>query len=94
MSARSYVSGAGEVEIQSTIGLTLGNRRRIVSGSIPHGEIQQLLDMISDIRGIDINGDLFVSAPAGSGAPERSSLVDALGRATWYDPQARGPKFG
>jgi predicted ATP-dependent serine protease len=49
----------GEVEIQSTIGLTLGNRRRIVSGSIPHGEIQQLLDMISDIRGIEINDTDF-----------------------------------
>jgi predicted ATP-dependent serine protease len=62
VSARSYVSGMGEVEIQSTIGLTFGNRRRIVSGSIPHGEIQQLLDMISDIRGIDINDtDFFVS---------------------------------
>ena len=45
-------------------------------------------------RGIDVNGDLLVSRPAGSGAPERSSLVDALGCATWYDPQARGPKFG
>ena len=47
-----------------------------------------------EIRGIDVNGDLLVSPPAGSGAPARSSLVDALGRATWYDPQARGPKFG
>src|SRR5258705_132012 len=45
-------------------------------------------------RGIDVNGDLLVSQPAGSGAPERSSLKDALGRAAWYDPQARGPKFG
>jgi hypothetical protein len=45
-------------------------------------------------RGIDVNGDLLVSLPAGSGAPARSSLVDALGRAAWYDPQARGPKFG
>ena len=45
-------------------------------------------------RGIDVNGDLLVGMPAGSGAPVRSSLVDALGRATWYDPQARGPKFG
>jgi Biotin/lipoate A/B protein ligase family len=45
-------------------------------------------------RGIDVNGDLLVSPPAGSGVPERTSLVDALGRANWYDPQARGPKFG
>jgi hypothetical protein len=45
-----------------------------------------------EIRGIDVNGDLLVRT--GGGAPERSSLVDALGRANWYDPQARGPKFG
>jgi biotin-(acetyl-CoA carboxylase) ligase len=45
-------------------------------------------------RGIDVNGDLLVAMPAGNGAPARSSLVDALGRATWYDPQARGPNFG
>jgi hypothetical protein len=45
-------------------------------------------------RGIDVNGDLLISPPAGGRAPERASLVDALGRATWYDPQARGPKFG
>jgi biotin-(acetyl-CoA carboxylase) ligase len=45
-------------------------------------------------RGIDVNGDLLVSLPAGGGPPERTSLVDALRRATWYDPQARGPKFG
>ncbi len=45
-------------------------------------------------RGIDVNGDLLVRQPAENGAPARSSLVDALGRATWYDPQARGPKFG
>jgi biotin-(acetyl-CoA carboxylase) ligase len=45
-------------------------------------------------RGIDVNGDLLVSLPAGRTPPERSSLVDALERADWYDPQARGPKFG
>jgi len=44
-------------------------------------------------RGIDVNGDLLVSLPVGGGAPARDSLVDALGRATWYDAQARGPKF-
>jgi len=47
-----------------------------------------------EIRGIDVNGDLLVAMPAGSGPPARSSLVDALGRASWYDAQARGPKFG
>lgn len=45
-------------------------------------------------RGIDGNGDLLVSLPNGRAPPERSSLVDALTRASWYDPQARGPKFG
>jgi hypothetical protein len=45
-------------------------------------------------RGIDVNGDLLVSLPADRSALERSSLVDALGRVDWYDPQARGPKFG
>ena len=45
-------------------------------------------------RGIDANGDLLVSPPASRGAADRTSLVDALGRAAWYDPQARGPKFG
>jgi hypothetical protein len=45
-------------------------------------------------RAIDVNGDLLVSLPAGSGPPDRNSLVDALARADWYDRQARGPKFG
>jgi hypothetical protein len=45
-------------------------------------------------RTIDLNGDLLVSPPAGSGRPDRSSLVDALASAAWYDPQARGPKLG
>ncbi|WP_291844682.1 biotin/lipoate--protein ligase family protein [Bradyrhizobium sp.] len=45
-------------------------------------------------RGIDVNGDLLVSQPAGRGPPQRSSLVDALRSASWYDPQARGPKLG
>jgi biotin-(acetyl-CoA carboxylase) ligase len=45
-------------------------------------------------RGIDVNGDLLVSLPAGGGAPARSSLVDALASANWYDRQARGPKLG
>ena len=44
-------------------------------------------------RTIDRNGDLLIKG-AGGGPPERTSLVDALARAAWYDPQARGPKFG
>lgn len=47
-----------------------------------------------EIRRIDVNGDLLVGLPAGREAPARSSLVDALRRATWYDAQARGPKLG
>jgi hypothetical protein len=43
-------------------------------------------------RGIDLNGDLLVSA--GGGPADRSSLMDALAKASWYDPQARGPKLG
>ena len=45
-------------------------------------------------RAIDLNGDLLVKPPAGSGPPDRTSLVDALARVAWYDRQARGPKFG
>jgi biotin-(acetyl-CoA carboxylase) ligase len=47
-----------------------------------------------EIRAIDANGDLLVKLPAGSGPPDRSSLRDALAKADWYDPHARGPKFG
>jgi biotin-(acetyl-CoA carboxylase) ligase len=45
-------------------------------------------------RTIDLNGDLLVAPPAGRGSPDRTGLVDALARADWYDPQARGPKPG
>jgi biotin-(acetyl-CoA carboxylase) ligase len=45
-------------------------------------------------RSIDLNGDLLVKLPTGSGPPERTGLVDALARVAWYDPQARGPKSG
>jgi biotin-(acetyl-CoA carboxylase) ligase len=45
-------------------------------------------------RGIDVNGDLLVSPPAGREPPDRSGLVDALARSSWYAPQARGPKLG
>jgi biotin-(acetyl-CoA carboxylase) ligase len=44
-------------------------------------------------RAIDRNGDLLVRPPEGR-APDRVSLVEALAKATWYDPQARGPKLG
>jgi hypothetical protein len=45
-------------------------------------------------RGFDLNGDLMIRPATGSAPPERSSLVDALAAATWYDPHERGPKFG
>jgi biotin-(acetyl-CoA carboxylase) ligase len=45
-------------------------------------------------RAIDGNGDLLVALPGSSGPPERTPLVDALARANWYDPHARGPKLG
>ncbi len=52
------------------------------------------LNKAGEIRAIDRNGDLLVKPPAGSGPPDRSSLVDALARVAWYDRQARGPKLG
>jgi len=45
-------------------------------------------------RSIDLNGDLLVRPGTGSGPPDRTSLVDALAKVAWKDPQARGPKFG
>lgn len=45
-------------------------------------------------RAIDTNGDLLIRPAAGNATPERISLVDALAKAAWYDPRARGPKFG
>ena len=44
-------------------------------------------------RSIDLNGDLVVKPPAGGGPADRSSLVDGLAQAAWYDPRERGPKF-
>jgi len=45
-------------------------------------------------RAIDLNGELLVRQAGSSGPSERRSLVDALTRSNWYDPQARGPKLG
>jgi len=47
-----------------------------------------------EVRAIDVTGDLLVKLPASSGPPDRSSLVDALAKADWYDPHSRGPKLG
>ena len=46
-----------------------------------------------ELRSIDCNGDLMIKLPLGKGAPDRLALVDALTRAAWYDPEARGPTF-
>jgi hypothetical protein len=45
-------------------------------------------------RAIDLNGELLVRPTGRSEPPDRTSLVDALARMSWYDPQARGPKLG
>lgn len=44
-------------------------------------------------RGIDVNGDLLVSAAA-KGPPTRISLLDALASVSWYDLEYRAPKLG
>jgi hypothetical protein len=43
-------------------------------------------------RGIDRNGDLLTNAPFDMGAADRTSLLDGLSRAAWYDPGLGGPK--
>lgn len=45
-------------------------------------------------RGIDVNGDLLIKTPAASGPTVRRSLVDALAKVAWYDPEYRAPKLG
>jgi len=59
-------------------------------GSIGHRKTRRRL---ANRRTIDGNGDLLIKGADG-GPPERTSLVDALARAAWYNPQARAPKFG
>ena len=64
-----------------------------------HRLIAKLLEQGSarEMRILDIGsgqGDLLVKLPSGSGPPDRTSLVDALAQAAWYDPRERGPKFG
>jgi hypothetical protein len=48
---------------------------------------------VGERRGIDRNGDLLVKVPLNMGAPDRTSLLDGLSRAAWYDPGLRGPKL-
>lgn len=45
-------------------------------------------------RGLDVNGDLLVHAPLDRGPPERTPLVEGLGRADWYDKRHGAPKLG
>jgi hypothetical protein len=60
--------------------------------SIARDYLERLLKgKAGEHRGIDVNGDLLVRLPAGT--PERTGLVDALAAVSWYDAQARGPKF-
>jgi hypothetical protein len=42
-------------------------------------------------RSIDANGDLLVRRVAAA-EPLRLSLVDALSRVSWLDPETRGPR--
>ena len=44
-------------------------------------------------RSIDRDGDLLLNAPLDMGTPDRTSLLDGLARAAWYDPRLRGPKL-
>jgi hypothetical protein len=49
----------------------------------------------ADVRhGIDLNGDLLVKAAAANGLSTRYSLVDALAKVAWYDPEYRAPRLG
>ena len=45
-------------------------------------------------RGIDVNGDLLIRTPAEKRPVARNSLVDALAKVAWYDPDHRAPKLG
>jgi hypothetical protein len=42
-------------------------------------------------RGIDVNGDLLTHVIGQPGEAERTSLLDALAKASWYDPETREP---
>ena len=44
-------------------------------------------------RAIDGNGDLLVHAPLDTGPARRTSLVDSLAQALWYDAQHDAPKL-
>jgi biotin-(acetyl-CoA carboxylase) ligase len=49
---------------------------------------------LGERRGIDRTGDLLIRPATGAAQADRSSLVDALAEAAWYDPRQRSPKFG
>jgi hypothetical protein len=44
-------------------------------------------------RGIDANGDLLTHEIGKPGAARRDSLLAALAKAAWYDPETREPKL-
>jgi predicted ATP-dependent serine protease len=55
VTARSFLHGPGEIEVQTAISLSLGTRRRVVSAAIGRSEVEQLVDMICQIPGIELN---------------------------------------
>lgn len=59
VTARSYMGGDGDCEVQASIALSLGSRRRIITSSLPHAEIEQLLDTVSQIPGVELNESDF-----------------------------------
>src|SRR5207244_1262403 len=62
--------------------------------AIARDYLEQLSGRLPDQRrGIDVNGDLLIRPVAAGGPLKRTSLVDALAGANWYDPAERGPKF-
>lgn len=59
VAARSYLPGSGVVEVQAAVSLSLGTRRRIIGSSLPHAEVEQLLDTIAHLPGVELNDTDF-----------------------------------
>jgi biotin-(acetyl-CoA carboxylase) ligase len=53
--------------------------------------LERLTGLAGELRSIDAAGDLLVRR-AGAREAARRSLVDALGRAAWLDPETGGPR--
>lgn len=70
VSARTIVAGVGPIEVQAGVGLSLGTRRRIIGSHLPRRELEQLLDVIGGVPGLNIDDlDFSVSCrlPGGKG---------------------------